>query len=433
MRVLVITARFPPPDSGGYQIRSKDVTGGLARKGHEVLVITTQEVTAYRPPRQATAYKVLRTLHPRTAKGFISQLTEWRSTHFVGMLLTFARELLLDLQDLAFVDRQSRQFRPDVIYVGHVGFLSKSIMPYLAEQRVPVVYDEGGTGLVDSWEDKAIWYKFVAEYVSRLPVINAMKPFIVKLVCSASANRLKPQWVWPDNMHIFFNDELGMRNAIARGVPVNGAKVIRSGVDTERFRFRSRSSLSTPVKFIVPGRIEPRKGQMDGIRLLAELREHGVAARMVFVGSVWSDSYCKELADEVEKLRLEDNVSISPVVAQDELAALYQKADICFFPSYHRTGFSRVPLEAMATGCVLISYGNEGSDEIIRDGDNGLLVPPADFEAISGVVEELMSNPEKVSAIAETARYEIEREFSLDKYVDRIEQLIKGAVGMPHA
>jgi len=151
-------------------------------------------------------------------------------------------------------------------------------------------------------------------------------------------------------------------------------------------------------------------------------------AEAVLVGAVWSDSYHRELTAEISRLGLEDKVRLLQMVTQGELAGLYQVADICFFPSYFRTGFSRVPLEAMASGCITISYGNEGSDEIIRDGQTGFLVPCAGFERIAGLVNELRSDPGRLNGIARAARSEIEARFSLDRYVDSIEQLVMNAV-----
>jgi glycosyltransferase involved in cell wall biosynthesis len=145
---------------------------------------------------------------------------------------------------------------------------------------------------------------------------------------------------------------------------------------------------------------------------------------MIIVGKTWSDSYYSELTDEIKRLHLENRVQLMPMITQDELAGLYHKADVCFFPSYQTAGFSRVPLEAMASGCIVISYGNEGSDEIIRDRHNGFLVSPADFEAILAIVGELTSNSRRVGDIAATARKDVESRFPMKGYVDEIEEFL---------
>lgn len=422
MKILAITALYPPGHAGGYEIRTKDIIDGLSGRGHEAMVITSRREPALGLSGQAPAYAVLRKLRVRMrSEGPIDRLTRWRTTHSFGMLLTFVRQLLRDFVELRLIERLIQRHRPDVIYLGHITCLSRSIMPYLAGQSMPLVYDEGGSGLIDCWTEKNIWYKFTDELVLRQSVARAIKSLVVGVVCQLSGARLKPRFAWPANMHILFNDDLNYRNAIAKGVPVNGAKVIRSGIDTAKFRFRARSGLSVPVRIVIPGRIEPRKGQMDGVRLLAKLRENDLEANTTIVGATWSDPYYREVTEEVRKLELENKVQLMPMTTQAELVALYQEADICFFPSHYRTGFSRVPLEAMACGCILICYGNEGSNEIIRDRYNGFLVPYADLTRIADIIRELMADPDRVRDIALAARRDIEERHSMQRYVDEIE------------
>ena len=96
---------------------------------------------------------------------------------------------------------------------------------------------------------------------------------------------------------------------------------------------------------------------------------------MIFAGAHNDDNYYHEILDAIQNKSLADKVTIQPMLTQDELVRHYQEADICFFSSYQEIGFSSTPLEAMACGCIVISYGNEGSDEIIDNGENGFLVP----------------------------------------------------------
>jgi glycosyltransferase involved in cell wall biosynthesis len=429
MKILVITSRYPPYHFGGYGIRCKNILDELTARGHEIIVLTSKKETGSRFPHQAARYKILRKLHIRIITGgLIHRLERGHGTHSLGMFLIFMRELLFDLWDIGFIDRQVKQFQPDVIYLGHITILTKALMPYFVVCRVPIVYDEGVSGLIDSWEEKGIWYKFTGGYTSRSPLVNALKPLIVKLVCALSAERLNPQWAWPADLHIFFNSGLNRRNAIARGVPVSTAGVIHSGIDTRKFSFLPRSGFGSPLLFLIPGRIEPRKGQIDAVRLLAKLSEFGMDAKMIFTGEKWVNSYYLEVEKEGKTLCLEDKMIIMPMVEHDKMADLYHQTDICFFPSYYKTGFSRVPLEAMACGCVIISYGNEGSDEIIRDKQSGFLVSPADYAEIADIVKKLLADPEMIRVMVSAARKDIEENYSMERYVDMIEETIKSAV-----
>jgi glycosyltransferase involved in cell wall biosynthesis len=361
--------------------------------------------------------------------GRVSKYEIFRKFHIRKHARHFIDEVLIDLQDTAFLDHQIKRFQPDVIYLGHIQPLSKAIMPYLAGCKIPIVYDEGGSGLIHSWEHKGIWFYFVDEYVSRYFILNKVKPVVVNMISRLSGHRIKSKWDWPDSLQVVFNSELNLKNAITRGVPVNNARVIHSGIDTERFNFVPKTKLGLPLSFIVPGRIEPLKGQLDAVRLLAALSDCGMDGNMIFIGENYSASFYLEMENEIKKYRLGNKITLMPMVAQDKLIDLYHLAGICLFPSYHKTGYSRVPLEAMACGCIVFSYGNEGSDEIIKDGQTGFLFSPDDYSGMIAVVKEMISNPGMVRDVIGNARRDVEENCSMEKYVDKMEETVRAAVG----
>lgn len=410
IKILVITAHYPPYHLGGYEIRSKDVVDELVCRGYKILVITSKKETLPKPSLRVSEYKVFRNLNIRI-----------NSRHFIS-------EVICDLQDMMFLDRQIKTFQPDVIYLGHIICLSKALIPYLAGRKIPIVYDEGFAGLIHSWKKRGKWFYFVEEYTSRYSLVNRIKPLVVNIISKVSGNKIKTQWAWPGNMHIFFNSQLNLTNALAKGVPVNGAKVIHSGIDTEKFRFISRTQLNLPLSIIVPGRIEPQKGQKDAVRLFARLREWDIDGNIILVGENYSSSYYSEIEKEIKEFHLEDKVMLMPMVGHDKLIDLYHASDICFFPSYHKTGYSRVPLEAMSCGCIIFSYGNEGSDEVIQNEQTGFIVPNGAYVKIAEIIREMISNPKIVEGVVSNARKEIEDNHGMQKYVDQIEVVIADAV-----
>ena len=119
-----------------------------------------------------------------------------------------------------------------------------------------------------------------------------------------------------------------------------------------------------------------------------------------------------------------DKVTFLPMVPQDTIHDLYQLGDICYFASYHKFGLSRIPLEAMACGCIVITYGNEGSDEIVENEKNGFIVRPGDDHAILEIISRLKHNPDLVSSLTRAARQEIETNNSMGYYLDKIESAL---------
>jgi glycosyltransferase involved in cell wall biosynthesis len=160
------------------------------------------------------------------------------------------------------------------------------------------------------------------------------------------------------------------------------------------------------------------------VKLLACLRDNRIEGKMVFIGDYSINPYYVLLRNEIKKLKLENSIQIMPMVDQGKLINLYHKSDFCFFPSLHKTGFSRVPIEAMACGCVIISYGNEGSDEIIENGENGFLIPEGDFIHASRIINCLIQNPSGLEKIINNARKKVETKHVMKSYINNIEEII---------
>jgi len=428
LKILVVSARYPPHHFGGYGLRIQNITDALAHRGHSILVLSSKKEKTAQSPHMDNAYPVLRRLQLSRVDSVIDQMTTRRWSYPLGMLLVFIRTLWLDWLDVIFFDRQIKRFRPDVIYLGHITNLTRAILPYLVASGIPIIYDEGGSGLIDSWTEKGIWHNLTDDFSSTNSVVRFVKFLVISAVCSISRDRIKSRWAWPEKMQIIFNSELNYQNALVAGVPVAGASVIHSGVDINLFAFRPRERMASPLQVIVPGRIEPRKGQLDAVRCLDSLIRAGVDARLTLVGEKWDGAYFREIEAEIVSLKMEDKVGVLPMVEHERLAELYRQAVICFFASHYRTGFSRVPLEAMSSGCLVFTYGNEGSDEIIRDGQNGFLFPPGDYPGMVDTVSRLISKPDRLQDVVISARREIEKNHSMNHYMDAIEEFIMNTV-----
>lgn len=406
MNILAISSRHPPYHFGGYELRIKNILDEFHLRGHTLSVITTIPEKDPGMKIETSAYPVYRKLHVRLA------------------FRNFLEEIYYHLIDLEYIDQQIRRFRPDVIYLGHTNILVKVLLSYLAGLSIPIVYDEGGSGLIDAWEEKGRWFHFANDYRSPYKLLNWLRPLVVELVCRLSSGKIKRSWSLPAQMQVIFNSNLNSRNAHQKGVPLTRHCIIHSGIDSERFHFLDKPAISDPVWIIVPGRWERRKGQLDALQLLDALIRSGIKAHIRLIGEIWDRAYADELKQQISQKNMTSYVSIVSMLSHESLVNLYHQSDFCFFPSYFGTGFSRVPLEAMACGSLVLSYGNEGSDEIIRHGENGFLFKPGALDEIVKVVRELYLQPERYKALLRQARHTIEQGYSLPRYVDSVERVL---------
>jgi glycosyltransferase involved in cell wall biosynthesis len=232
---------------------------------------------------------------------------------------------------------------------------------------------------------------------------------------------------WPA-IHAFFNSDLNAHNAQEAGVPLAHAEVIHSGIDTDFFSFKRSKAFGNPLTLFQPGRIEQNKGQLDAVELCAALHARGIPCKLTIVGDRWKEIYAQEMENRIRELGLNSSVRILPMQSRSTLVKLYHQADICLFLSRYRSGFSRIPLEAMACGSLLLSYGNEGSDEILRDGENGYIIPKGDIPAIAERIKTLIAEPEAIASIIHQARADIENDYSMVSYTSKIEAFLKQAI-----
>lgn len=219
-----------------------------------------------------------------------------------------------------------------------------------------------------------------------------------------------------------------MQFAHKNGIPVENASVLYSGIDVQKFHLKSQNVFKKRVNILVPGRITPIKGTKDALSLFVKLKKEKIPINLTIIGKTFSKPYFCELQQIIQEIDLRHEISLLPMVSHEELVRIYQASDICFFPSYQKHGLSRVPLEAMASGCLVISYGNEGSNEIIQHLETGLLVSEGNIQLVAEWIKTLIEEPSAYWRMIQAARKKVEFEHNLDNYIDLIENILKDSL-----
>lgn len=165
------------------------------------------------------------------------------------------------------------------------------------------------------------------------------------------------------------------------------------------------------VHFISVGRLHPQKNQALLIEAFAKMVERTAndGATLTIYGKEKEDIFGteKKLRELIQKYHLEKRVFLAGWVKDMEVR--YTQADAFVFGSDYE-GLPNALMEAMASGLPCISTDcPTGPSVLIHSGENGLLVPVGDKEAMSAAMQYFMENPQEAERMGMAAKQRMER------------------------
>lgn len=152
--------------------------------------------------------------------------------------------------------------------------------------------------------------------------------------------------------------------------------------------------------FLFVGRIVRDKGINELVAAFDRLHKEYADTHLVLIGPN-EDDLDPVLPSTQE--RINRGNGIEAVGKQSDVRPFYAQADALIFPSY-REGFPNVVIEAGAMGLPSIVTDINGSREIIIDGQNGIIVPSKNEEALYQAMKHFLEHPEEVAEMAAKAR-----------------------------
>ncbi|MFZ3059432.1 MAG: glycosyltransferase family 4 protein [Candidatus Methanoperedens sp.] len=193
-----------------------------------------------------------------------------------------------------------------------------------------------------------------------------------------------------------------------------------SGVDTSIFTPLPEVR-GTPL-VVLASRMLWDKGVGEFVEAAKMLRAKGVHARFALVGDTDSGNPAAVSATQLETWKNPGEVEWYG--KRDDMPAVFSKAHVVCLPSY-REGLPRALIEAAACGRAIVTTDTPGCREIVRHGENGLLVPVRDSKALADAVRTLIEDPVLRAKMGARGREIAVAEFSQ-------EQVIKETLSVYH-
>ena len=147
---------------------------------------------------------------------------------------------------------------------------------------------------------------------------------------------------------------------------------------------------AAPLRLLFVGNCVRLKGLEHLIAALGLLQD--LPLRLEMVGDVtFEPRYYEKLLRQVRTLGVNDRITFYGSISHDDLGAFYSRADIFTFPSLYE-GFGIVLAEAMHAGLPIVATCTGPASEILREGENALIVPLADSAALAAAIRRLAAD-----------------------------------------
>ncbi len=177
---------------------------------------------------------------------------------------------------------------------------------------------------------------------------------------------------------------------------------------------------------VLPARMLLDKGVGEFVDAARLLKQDGVKARFVLVGGI---DECNPSGIRQEQLeRWRDDGLVEWAGLRRDMPAVLQGSHIICLPSY-REGLPKALLEAASCARAIVATDVPGCREIVRDGENGFLVPARDSVALAAALKKLILSAPLRESMGKRSRSIAEAEFSEQTVIEQTLAIYRDLLG----
>ena len=183
------------------------------------------------------------------------------------------------------------------------------------------------------------------------------------------------------------------------GISLESIELVYNPIDTELLHktpdtnredlLRACGLPADSVILLNVARLSPQKGLLYALRALPEILQRFPSAHLVSVGAKTDPPWLEQLEREATALGVTRHFHV--LGARRDVIDFLRACDVFIFPSLYE-GLGIALIEAMAAGCACVASSAGPIPEVVRDGEDGLLVPPGEPQAIAAAVCRLLDD-----------------------------------------
>jgi len=221
--------------------------------------------------------------------------------------------------------------------------------------------------------------------------------------------------------------------ATSYGIKRNKIRVVYNGVDADIFKPienpalpKGLADLSSKRIILFVGHFGLRKGIIFLVRALDIIRREIPDAHLLCIGGTpkWLGGidYRQILLSEINRLGLNEHVTLSEAVKNHELPPIYNSSELLALPSYYET-FSKVCLEAMSCGIPVVATNMGGIPEVVEENVTGYLIPYGSVKKLADVIISLLQDRGRAKKMGINGRIRVLKNFTWSAVSERIQKV----------
>ncbi|MBR0372355.1 glycosyltransferase [Candidatus Saccharibacteria bacterium] len=413
MKIVIATAVYYPM-TNGVAVFSHTLAQGLAKRGHEVLVLCpSQTGKNHIVEEDGVRINYLRSIDAKVYPDQINDVPKKKK--FLGFELPhlfYKKGFKVSVFPVIEIKKALDDFKPDVVHIQISDPIGLSVVSYARRNNIPIVTTEHN-------QPEVITEPLKMPRVVKRPV-NA-------LLSSYFRNRQSK------SDFVTMPTEQAIRNLLKEREIKVPIAAVSNGVDLSNFK-PGKASTQICKKYNIPknspivlyvGRVDPEKKVGTTILAFKEALLKVPKAKMVVVG----DGVDKlRLEKEVKELGLSESVIFLGRVLPPDLYELYKAGSVFATASEIETQ-GIVLIEAAATGLPLVAVDKGAVSEVCRTGENGFLCQPGNIAELSDALVKILTDKklrEKFSENSIKIAKEHDFETTLDKFINIYRKVISG-------
>ncbi|HLD18138.1 MAG TPA: glycosyltransferase [Patescibacteria group bacterium] len=401
MKYAFITNLYPPFSRGGAEQVVQRTVRELHARGHAVCVIST---TPFRPRLPGKVSEEREETVERVYRFFPSNLYHSLDDYRFSIPVRFLWHLidLFSPSPFRHVRHLLEEEKPDLVFTHNlkgIGLRIPQIIQSLGFPHLHTLHDvqlSEPSGLILHGRKESFFHLFFRRIYEACVRWAIGTPDLVISPSQFLAN--------------FYRDRGFFSNTEMRTLPN----------PPPPFLFHDRSPRREgPLRLLYASQLERSKGIL---LLLEALDRSGLAFELHIAGD---GTLAQTLA---QRAREDRRVSYHGFVSIESLQVLLERCDACVVPSLCVENSPSIIYESLQAGVPVIASAIGGIGEIVKDGKNGLLVRPGDADALAEALYRFKDRLSFFWEQAEEIHFSV-ADFSLEHYVDRLEQWAREIVG----